>query len=157
MIGFGQLDHLRDDLAVRLGRVAPILVLFLIGKRRGGVHFVDVHAGAERTAGAGQHDRPHALFQVQVAQSLGKLPEHGSRKRIPPLRPVEHDRADRAGHLHIDGVAGHEHWINQSLTQWRRGRGELFLLSRLSATSALCVRPSGYEQGAIEPNHAFRS
>ena len=44
-----------------------------IGQRRGGVHFVHVHAGAERAAGAGEHDRPHALFQVQVAERFAAV------------------------------------------------------------------------------------
>ena len=69
----GQLDHLRHELAVGLGRVAPVLGLFCVGQRGGGVHFVDVHAGAEGLAGAGEHDRPHALFEVQVAERFAEL------------------------------------------------------------------------------------
>ena len=35
--------------------------------------------------------------------------EHRPRQRVPPVRPVEHDRAHRAGHLHVDRAAGHVH------------------------------------------------
>ena len=60
-------------------------------------------------AGPGEHDRPHALFQVQVAERLLQLRQHRAGQRIPPAGPVEHDRAHGAGDFHVDGVAGHVH------------------------------------------------
>ena len=74
-----------------------------------GLHFVQVHAGAEGGAGAGEDDRPDAFFEVQVAEGLAELGEHRAGERVAPVGAVEHDRADGAGYFHVDGVAGHVH------------------------------------------------
>ena len=107
----GELDHLRDDFAVGLGRVAQVLRFLGVGQRGGGLHFLQVHAGAEGGAGTGEDDRSDAFFEVQIAERFGELGEHRARERVAPLRAVEHDRADGAGYLHVDGVAGHEHRV----------------------------------------------
>ena len=116
---FGEVDHFGDDFAVGLGVRAEVLVFLRVGECGRGLHFLQVHAGAERGASAGEDDGSDSFFKMQIVESFDELGEHRAREGVAAFRPVEHDCAHGAGYLHVDGVAWHKHQGVKGLTQRR--------------------------------------
>ena len=66
---------------------------------------VQVLAGRERAAGAGEHDPSHRVAAAEVTENRGKFPAHPGGERVEFLRPGERDHGDGLLYGHVD-VAG---------------------------------------------------
>ena len=96
----GQRAHRPDD------RVVALADLDRERGRVGFEPFLEVLAGTERPAGAGQHDRPHGPVPPDRPERGEQLGLHRDRQRVERLGPIERDGRDAVGDLGPDERTG---------------------------------------------------
>ena len=68
---------------------------FLIdGIAADGGEFIEVHAGAKASSGAGDHDRSHGIVALCRDERLGPPVDHRPGERSELVRPVDADQSD---------------------------------------------------------------
>ena len=72
-----------------------------------GKHFPEIHAGAERRSGPGQHDRPGTFLLMYITECLEQLAEQLPRERVAFVGPIQSDRTGVLVNLNLDEWFGH--------------------------------------------------
>ena len=87
-------------------RKAPVLVSTSASVLEVAAELRRVHAGAERGAGAGEHDAPDAVVAAEALEGVRQLDPQVDRQRVALLRPLQRDQRDPVVQLYRE-QAGH--------------------------------------------------
>ena len=107
----------------RGGHVDRFGVLIGAEGKAGLARFLEIDAGGEGAAGAGQHDGTDARIVLQFGEDADDLGAQGPVQRIQRVRPVEGDEGNGAVALDEDDLFGHGGFSLECLRSVTAGTG----------------------------------